>query len=134
MGEVDWNPDLGILRSRILAWNLMLSKMQGCRVGSQYLQRSITAADLPEGTFNIPLPKAILAQRANFKAYKLAKKEHIASRETWLQTLARSKSTDDGKSEEHHIRSLISIEKQRRQARNVKRMNINSNPSVRHVS
>jgi hypothetical protein len=69
------------------------------------------------------MPKAILAQRANFKAYKVAKKEHIASRETWLQTLARSKSTADGKSEEQHTKSLITIEKQRRQAWNVKRMN-----------
>jgi hypothetical protein len=27
VGEVDWNPDLGILRSDILAWNLTPSKM-----------------------------------------------------------------------------------------------------------
>jgi hypothetical protein len=37
MGEVDYNPDLNILRNRILAWNLQISKLQGCRVDSRYL-------------------------------------------------------------------------------------------------
>jgi hypothetical protein len=123
MGEVDWNPDLSTLRDRILAWNLQTRKLRGCRVGSKYLTRSIKAANLPAETSALSSLEAAAAKKANFKAYKVAKKDHIASRELWLQQLARSKSQDDGKSEDQHIKSLISVEKQRRQGRNVKVMN-----------
>ena len=37
MGEVDFNPEINMLRSRILAWNLQISKVNGCRVSSRYL-------------------------------------------------------------------------------------------------
>jgi hypothetical protein len=74
-------------------------------------------------TSALSLVSAVVAQRANFKAYQSAKKDHIASRESWLFTPARSKSQDDGKPEEHHRNSLVSIERQRRQAKNVKMMN-----------
>jgi hypothetical protein len=66
---------------------------------------------------------AVLAQRANFKAYKVARRNTWRHVESWLQALARSKSQDDCKSEDQHIKSIIAIEQQRRQARNVKRMN-----------
>jgi hypothetical protein len=51
MGEVDFCPEIDTLRSRILAWNLQISKLHGCRVSSRYLQRAIVAADLPAGSF-----------------------------------------------------------------------------------
>jgi hypothetical protein len=92
-------------------------------VGSGYLQRVLLSADLMPEAVNLPMAEAILAQRENFKASKLERKEHIASRESWLLQLSRSKSQDNDTSEEQHKKSLISIEKQRRQARNVKRMN-----------
>jgi hypothetical protein len=38
-------------------------------------------------------------------------------------SLARSKSQDDMQVEDQHIKSILAIEQQRRQARNVKRMN-----------
>jgi hypothetical protein len=116
MGEVDWNPDLQVLRHRITAWNLVTKKLRGCRVGSKYLLRVIKKTDLVSGSFDLSLSDAILAQRANFKEYKLARNTHEASRASWLQQLARSKSQDDGKSEDQHMELLISIEKQRQQA------------------
>jgi hemerythrin-like domain-containing protein len=98
--------------------------MRGCRVGSKYLSRAIQAAELPVATSALSLANAVVAQRANVKAYQAAKKDHIASRELWLFTLARSKSQDDGKpAEDQHRNSLVSIERQRRQAKNVKMMN-----------
>ena len=121
MGQVDFNPAINLLRSRILAWNLQISKLHGCRISSQYLQCAIVAADLPAGSFDLSLPGAILAQKANFKEYQAAKKLHVSSRVSWLRSLARARSQDDGKSEDQHITSLILIEKQRRQSRNVKR-------------
>jgi hypothetical protein len=96
MGGVEWNPDIQVLRNRITAWHLQLRKLRGCRVGSQYLVRIILSTDLPPGSFTVSLLSAVVAQRANFKAYRLAKKDHVSSRESWLQTLARSKSQDDG--------------------------------------
>jgi hypothetical protein len=123
MGEVEWNPELQTLRNRMNAWKFQRRKIRGCRVGSRYLQRVLLSADLTPEAVNLPMAEAILAQQENFKAYKLARKEHIASRESWLLQLACSKSQDDGTSEEQHTKSLISIEKQRRQARNVKGMN-----------
>jgi hypothetical protein len=121
MGEVDYNPDLNILRNRILAWNLQISKLQGCRVDSRYLQRSIVSADLPLGSFSLSLPKAILAQKANFKACRLAKKTHVSARVAWLRSLSLARSEEDGKSATNHYSTLVAIEQQRRQARNVKR-------------
>jgi hypothetical protein len=123
MGEVDWNPDLQVLRNLILAWKLKISQLSGCRVSSRYLIRCIQDAYLPSGVFETSLLAAKLASKVTFKAYKAAKKEHIVSRESWLSQLAQSKSQDDGKSADNHAKSLITIEKQRRQARNVKRMN-----------
>jgi hypothetical protein len=123
MGEVDFNPEINTLRKNILAWNLQVRKLQGCRVGSRYLQRTISAADLPQGSTALLLPAALVAQKDNFKAYQEAKKGHVESRVSWLQHLARAKSLDDGKAAEKHVTSMLAIEKQRRQARNVKRMN-----------
>jgi hypothetical protein len=78
MGAVDFNPEINLLRNRILAWNLQISKLQGCRVGSRYLQRSIVSAELPPGSFKLSsLSKALAAQKVNFKAYRLAKKTHV---------------------------------------------------------
>jgi hypothetical protein len=74
MGGVEWNPDIQVLRNRITAWHLQLRKLRGCRVGSQYLSRVILSTDLPPGSLNVSLPSAVVAQRANFKAYRLAKK------------------------------------------------------------
>jgi hypothetical protein len=109
---VDWNPELQTLCNRINAWKLQRQKIRGCRVGSRYLQRVLLSADLTPEAVNLPMVEALLAQRKNFKAYKLAHKEHIASRESWLLQLACSKSQDNGTSEEQHKKSLISIEKQ----------------------
>ena len=121
MGEVDFNPVINLLRSRILAWNLQISKLHGRQVSSRYLQRAIVVADLPAGSFDLSLSGAILAQKTNFKEYQAAKKLHISSRVSWLRSLARACSQDKGKSEDQYINSLISIEKQRRQSRNVNR-------------
>jgi hypothetical protein len=96
--------------------------MRGCRVGSKYLSRAIQAVELPATTSALSLASVVVAQRANFKAYQSAKKDHIASRESWLFTLAQSKSQDNGKLEEQHRNSLVSIERQRRQAKNIKMM------------
>jgi hypothetical protein len=105
-----------------LAWNLQISKLQGCRVDSRYLQWSIVSADLPLGSFSLSLmPKAILAQKANFKEYRLAKKIHVSARVAWLRSLSLARSEEDGKSATNHYFILIAIEQRRRQARNVKR-------------
>jgi hypothetical protein len=120
MGEVDWNPEIQTLRQRITAWNLLTKKLRKCRVGSKYLRRVIAAADLPSGSYELTLDEAVLAQRANFKAYRIARKSHVESRSTWLKQLADSKSQQGGKAPAKHLKSLISIEKQQRQARNVK--------------
>jgi hypothetical protein len=102
MGEVDWNPEIQILRQRITAWNLLTKKLRNCRVGSKYLRRVIAAADLPSGSYDLTLDEAVLAQRANFKAYRIARKSHVESRSTWLNQLADSKSQQDGKAPVKH--------------------------------
>jgi hypothetical protein len=121
MGEVDYNPALNLLRNRILAWNLHISKLQGCRVSSRYLQRVIVSAQFPSRVLPLSLSKALIAQKANFKEYQLAKKTHVSARVSWLRSLARARSDSDGKTEANHYSSLIAIEQQRRQSRNVKR-------------
>ena len=116
MGEVDFNP----LRCRILAWNQQASKLRGCHVGLRCMQRSIMAAGLPPGSFDLSLAGALLAQKANMKACQPAKKTHVAARVSWIHALACSRSQEDGKSEDQHIKLLIMIEAQRWQARSVK--------------
>jgi hypothetical protein len=123
LGAVAWYPELQLLRNRILVWNLQTCKIRGCRVGSKYLSRAIQASELPATTSALSLVSAVVAQRANFKAYQSTRKDHIASRESWLFTLAWSKSQDDGKPEEQHRDYLVSIECQQRQAKKVKMMN-----------
>jgi hypothetical protein len=112
MEAVAWYPKLQILRNRILVWNLQTRKRRGCRVGSRYLSRAIQAAELPATTSAFSLAIAVVTQRANFKTYQSAKKDHIASRESWLFTLAWSKIQDDGKPDEQYRKSLVSIERQ----------------------
>jgi hypothetical protein len=122
MGEVDFNPEINTLRSRILAGNLQISKLQGCCISSCCLQRAIVSANLPLGSFDLSLSGALSTKKANFKACKAAKKNHVSARVSWLHSLACTRSSqDDGKTEDQHVKSLITIEKQRRQARNVKR-------------
>ena len=112
MGGVDFNTAINLLRSRILAWSLQIRKLHGGQASSRYLQRAIVAADLPVGSFDLYLSGTILAQKANFKECQAAKKLHVSSRVSWLHSLARACSQDDGKSEDQHINSLISIEQQ----------------------
>ena len=79
MGEVDFNPEINKLRSRILAWNLQISKLQGCRISSRHLQRAIVSADLPLGSFEVSLAGVLSAKKANFEACKAAKKNHVSA-------------------------------------------------------
>lgn len=92
MGAVDWNPELQTLRNRIHAWKLQFRKIKGCRVGSSCLNRVLLAAELTSEAVNLQMAEVDFAQKTNFKAYKLARKDHIASRDSWLLNLARSKS------------------------------------------
>ena len=89
MGEVDYNPEINLLRKKSLAWNLQIRKLKGCRVGSRYLSRCLKDADLTPGSSSLLLPAALTAQKANLKEYHKAKKDHVDSRVSWLQQLLR---------------------------------------------
>jgi len=97
MEAVNFNPDMNTLRSRVLAWNLQVSKLQGCQAGSRHLQRSIVAADLLADRFALSLPAAILAQKANEKACRIAKKDHVSSRISWMRSVSKAPRDKDGK-------------------------------------
>ncbi len=53
--EVDYNPALNLLRNRILALNLHISKLLGSRVGSRYLHSVIVAGESPCRILPLPL-------------------------------------------------------------------------------
>ncbi len=121
MGGVRWSPRLQKFRDMIELWKMMSKKRRGRRISPKRIRRwmkkvdRMNAFDLSRTEVNIELKNAL-------QAYKLAKTKADNWRNEFLDSLAEALSKEKGTSPEAEEKTLKQIERQRRQARNVKRV------------
>jgi hypothetical protein len=123
MGGVPWSPQLQLLRDTIELWATLVRRKKQVRVSVKRIQRFSRKVPLVRNALTCSLQEATNHRHA-------ACKEHKAARETEAQktcenfqgTLAKAIASKKGADVETEANNLRRMEKQRRQARNVKRM------------
>ncbi len=121
MGEVPWSPRLKLLRDEIELWRMMVKRRKRVKISISRIRRFMKKTGIGHA-FAHDLEDAKAHLTLAYKAYKAGKKDASSWRNDFLQSLAKAKADEQGtdaKLEEHN---LMRIERQRRQARNVKRM------------
>ena len=121
MGGVPFSPDYNATRKRIAAWSLLVKRLEGGRVNSRFLQRKMHQADITEYS-TITLEQASEERKeAYLENQKL--KCNTSRRETWLATVAGALAAEGKLTKEQHILNMRNRERQRRNARIIRRVN-----------
>jgi hypothetical protein len=121
-GEVPWSPSLQEIMDRIAAWKLMRRKREGKRVSSQLLRRKLKSASL-ESRSSASLTESIEALNDAYTELKIFKKQAQLKRTSWLEELASARAIDGIRKVATEVRQLEQREKQRRNARLIRRAN-----------
>ena len=100
------------------------------QVSSRYLKRTQAKAN-EKHSLHTNLEEAEDKLKKALVDYRAARKEAGTWRDNFLEDLARKKSLHKGTEESNELKVLIQIEKQRKQARAVKRLQdkLNRNPT-----
>ena len=121
MGGVPWSPRLQLLREEIELWGMIVKRRKRVKISISRIRRFIRKTGIGHAlTHDLESAKSHLSQA--YKAYKTGKKDASVWRNDFLQSLAKAKADAKGTDEKLEEHNLIRIERQRRQARNVKRM------------
>jgi hypothetical protein len=121
MGEVPWSPKLQPYRDSIELWKMIKRKRKGMKVSVKRIRRFMGKTNIRDAlTCDLELAETYLKQAV--KAYNIAKQSADLWRNDFLENLAKAKADKKGTEQAKELKSLIQIEKQRRQARNIKRM------------
>ena len=121
MGGVPWSPRLQALREEIELWRMIVKRRKRIKISLSRIRRFIKKTGIGHALTH-DLDSAHSHLNLAYKAYKAGRKNASVWRNDFLHNLAKAKAEQkgtDAKLEEHQ---LIRIERQRRQARNVKRM------------
>jgi hypothetical protein len=122
MGGIQWSPKLQRFRNEIELWRMIVKRPKGINISVSRIRRFIKKTGLGNA-LDHDLADALIQLNLSYQTYKEAKKDSSAWRNDHLDSLAKAKAEARGTDEKKEIGNLISIEHQRRQARNVKRMN-----------
>ena len=119
--EVPWSPKLQRFRTVIELWAMILRKRKGVKVSNKRIRRFMKKTG--EWTaLRYDLEDATKKLAEAHKAYEAAKKEAQVWRDDFLESLAEAKAEKNGTKVELDRKKLTTVSKQRRQARNIKRM------------
>jgi hypothetical protein len=121
MGGVPWSPQLQIYRQTIELWQMIRRKRKGMKISLKRIRRFMKKTRIRDAlSNNLGQTEQLLAQA--YCSYRTARKHAQLWRNNFLESLAKAKADKLGTQVETELKSLIQIEKQRRQARNIKRM------------
>jgi hypothetical protein len=123
MGGVPWSVELQSLRDKIELWAMLVRKKKNVQISVKRIRRFLKKFPKVENAFTCSLVDALEQRHSAYKEYKVVQKtEAIKMRQDFQGTLAEAISLKKGTDSEQEAQNLIRIERQRRQARNVKRM------------
>jgi hypothetical protein len=121
MGGIPWSPTLQPYRDMIELWKMIRHKRKGLKISLKRIRRFMSKTRIRDALSN-DLGQAETLLKEAGKAYKEARK----SAEVWcngfLENLAKAKAEKKGTEMAKELKSLVQVEKQRRQARNIKHM------------
>lgn len=116
MGQVAYSPTLAMAWNKIRAWKLIRRKLSGARVNSRYLRRELKSANIGDiALLTVTDADKNLAKCR--KEYKRLKKQAASIRASWIEDLAQARVTDGKISVAQELRSLLTRERQRSEAR-----------------
>jgi hypothetical protein len=121
MGGVQWSPKLQSYRDTIELWKMIQRKRKGVKISVKIIRRFMAKTRIRDALSNDLEQTEMLLDTAH-KSYKDARKLAATWRNEFLESLAEAKAEKNGTSMEKELKSLVQIEKQRRQARSIKRM------------
>ncbi len=123
MGGVPWSPPIQLLRDTIELWSMLVRRKKHVRVSVKRIRRFLRKVPSVRHAFTCSLQEATNRRHAAYKEYKAACKiEAQTMRENFQGTLAEAIALKKGTDVQTEANNLRRIERQRRQARNVKRM------------
>jgi hypothetical protein len=115
MGGVPWSVALQRFRDRIEIWSMLVRKKKQVRICVKRIRRFLKKFPGVEHAFTCFLDDAFVNRHQAYEEYRVARKSEAIK---MLDSIALKKGTDS----KQEASNLIRIERQRRQARNVKRM------------
>jgi hypothetical protein len=121
MGGVPWSPKLQPFRDTIELWKMIRRKRKGLKISVKRIRRFMFKTSIRDALTN-DLEQVELHLKQAGVDYATAAKSALAWRNDFLFELAKAKAEKNETEVEKEWKALIQIEKQRRQARNIKRM------------
>jgi hypothetical protein len=121
MGGIPWSPKLQPFRDAIELWKMIRRKRKGMKISVKRIRRFMIKTQIRDALTN-DLEQVEIRLTQACKAYKKATKSAGVWRNDFLESLAEAKAEKKGTDTAKELKSLLQIEKQRRQARSIKRM------------
>ena len=120
-GAIPWTPKLQTFRTAIEIWSLILKKRKGIKISIRKLRRKLKKSNL-QNVFTKTIPELEDALSNAFTQYKKAKEDAEVWRDEFMDALAASRAEVKGTTKENELKQLMTIDRQRTVARNIKRM------------
>jgi hypothetical protein len=119
LGQVPFSPQLVQSWQKLKAWQLLLKKLNGGRVNSRFLNRTLKQASIRDTSL---LTKSDVEWNLAdcWVTYRRLKKEAPRLRATWLEEVAAARVAEGNTSLAQELKNLVSREQQRRDARLIK--------------
>ena len=120
-GNVPWSPKLQKFRNTIEIWTLLLKKKKGTKISNRKLRRRLQQSDIT-GASSKTIPEIEDSLHEAYRQYKKARQEATVWREEFMDDLATARASIKGTEKANELKQLLTIERQRTIARNIKRM------------
>ena len=121
MGAIPWSSKLQGFRDAIELWSMVWRKRKGVRVSTTKIRRYMLKTGIWHA-LQCDRDNAGDMLREAHSEYRVAKKNAVVWRDSFLDSLAEAKAKKNGTSVELETTKLKRVDKQKTQARNVKRM------------
>jgi hypothetical protein len=121
MGGVPWSPKLQPFRDTIELWKMIRRKRKGLKISVKRIRCFMFKTSIRDALTNNLEQVELHLKQAGID-YAQAAKSALAWRNDFLYELAKAKAEKNKTKVEKEWKALIQIKKQRRQARNIKRM------------
>jgi endonuclease/exonuclease/phosphatase family metal-dependent hydrolase len=121
MGGVDWSPKLQKYRDAIELWSMMKKRRLRRKVSTKRIRRWMVKIGRMDA-FTITIDEIEIELTNALQEYKQAKKKASNWRSEFLDSLVEARAKHKGTTVEAEEKSLKQIERQRKQARTVKRI------------
>jgi hypothetical protein len=123
MGGVPWSPEITRLRNTIKLWAMMVRKKSRVKVSVKRIRQFLLKVPKVRNAFSCSLAEAIHHRNLAYQEYKeMGKTEALPLREKFQGTIAEAIALKKGTNVETEAKRLQTMERQRRQGRNIKRM------------